>query len=80
MDTTCTHIRRKHLGVAIQCPFCAARKSRWWSARPYKPHMKKFHPVLPEPNWYAPPLEVDAREAAEARELAAGQLSTILKP
>ena len=71
MDTACTHIRRKHLGVAIQCPFCVARRARWWSARPYKSHMARVHPALSEDHWYAPPLEVDVREATEACELAA---------
>ena len=80
MDTTCTHIRRKHLSVTIQCPFCAAGKSRWWSACPYKPHIKKCHPALPSESWYAPPLEVDVREAAKAHELATGKLSTLLNP
>ena len=36
--------------------------------------MARVHPALPEDHWYAPPpLEVDAWEAAEARELAAGR-------
>ena len=55
MDTTCTHIRRKHLGVTIQCPFCAVGRARWWSAHPYKSHMARVHPALPEDCWYAPP-------------------------
>ena len=78
MDTTCTHIRRKHLGIAIQCPFCTAGKSRWWSTLPDKPHMRKCHPALPLESWYAPPLGVDIREAAKAQELATGKVSILL--
>ena len=49
--TLATHIRQKHLGVAVACKFCG---KQWWSSRPFEGHMKKLHPELLEPDWWTP--------------------------
>ena len=64
-----THVRRKHLGVAIGCKYCG---KQWWAGRPFAPHMEKEHPELSKLDWYTPidPKEVAEEEADEARKSA----------
>ena len=54
-----THVRRKHLSVAIGCKYCG---KQWWAGRPFAPHMEKEHPKLSKLDWYTP---IDPKEAAE---------------
>ena len=44
--STCSHIRRVHLGHAIGCRYCPAKG--WWQARYWVNHMKSQHPDLPK--------------------------------
>ena len=44
--STCSHIRRVHLGHAIGCHYCPAKG--WWQARYWVNHMKSQHPGLPK--------------------------------
>ena len=69
-DTTCTHIRRKHLGVAIECPTCLPGRARWWSGRSFKGHMSSVHPHLKEKEWWFNIQNQAVREALEAVEAA----------
>ena len=43
--STCSHLRRVHLGHAIGCRYCPAKG--WWQARYWVNHMKSQHPGLP---------------------------------
>ena len=43
--STCSHLRRVHLGHAIGCRYCPAKG--WWQARYWVNHMKSQHPDLP---------------------------------
>ena len=65
-DTTCTHIRRKHLGHVVECLKCVPGKARWWSSRSFLPHMKKAHPEVKENDYWTPLPNVDKAEASEA--------------
>ena len=70
-DTTCTHIQRKHLGLAIECSRCPEGKFRWWSGRPFKGHMKAAYPELHSDDWWFNIGNTAVREALEAMEAAA---------
>ena len=60
----CGHIRRKHLGVALQCKFCG---QAWWTSNPFIPHMQKLHPEMDKPDWFLTPTQAQAlQEEAEA--------------
>ena len=79
-DTTCTHIRRKHLGHVVECLKCVPGKARWWSSRSFLPHMKKAHPGVKEDDYWTPLPNVDEVEAAEAaKAVAALTLPTTAK-
>ena len=69
----CGHIRRKHLGVALQCKFCG---QAWWTSNPFVPHMQKLHPEMDKPDWFLTPTQAQAlQEEAEAAAEAAVWLS-----
>ena len=68
----CGHIRRKHLGVALQCKFCG---QAWWPSNPFVPHMQKLHPEMDKPDWFLTLTQAQAlQEEAEAAAEAATQL------
>ena len=58
-DTTCTHIRRKHLGHCIKCPLCPEGKTRWWSSQSYNTHITKTHPSASEKQKWTPAPSID---------------------
>ena len=65
--TLATHIRRKHLGVAVACKFCG---HQWWSLCPFEGHMEKPHPEMTKLDWWTLPdsSQDDKQEAAAAEE------------
>ena len=72
----CSHIQRKHLGVAIQCRFCG---QAWWTSNPFLPHMKAKHPKMSAVDFYITPSQVEALKAkAEAAAKAELEVSTSL--
>ena len=67
--STYTHIRRRHLGVAIHCPLCMRS---WWSSHSYIGHMEKFHRDDPDKWWTTlSAADIDTHEAAKAAEATA---------
>ena len=77
--TLATHIRRKHLGVAVACKFCG---KLWWSSRPFEGHMKKLHTEILEPDWWTPfdATAKAAEEAQAAQKLLESKLEEASKP
>ena len=72
----CSHICRKHLGVAIQCRFC---RQAWWTSNPFLPHMRTEHPEIEPTDYYISQSEADAlRVEAEAAAKAEAELRTPL--
>ena len=56
--STCSHIRRVHLGHAIGCRYCPAKG--WWQARYWVNHMKSQHPDLPKFEVVELPVNLEA--------------------
>ena len=50
-----THIRRKHLGIALGCKLCPAKQ--FYKHGSWSDHMKKLHPRVPVSEWYMNPSE-----------------------
>ena len=50
-----THIRRKHLGIALGCKLCPAKQ--FYKHVSWSDHMKKSHPGVPPSEWYMNPSE-----------------------
>ena len=50
-----THIRRKHLGIALGCKLCPAKQ--FFKHGSWQDHMKKSHPGVPPAEWYMNPSE-----------------------
>ena len=46
------HLRRCHLGVALQCPICQKTR-RYYDANYWRRHMEEKHQDIPEDQWYA---------------------------
>ena len=40
-----SHVRRKHLGIALACPYCANKT--YWNSRGWSSHMEQKHQGLP---------------------------------
>ena len=40
-----SHVRRKHLGMALACPYCPKRL--FWNMKGWSTHMEKHHPDVP---------------------------------
>ena len=40
-----SHVRRKHLGMALACPYCA--KKLYWNSKGWNTHMEKYHKWVP---------------------------------
>ena len=49
---TTIHLRRCHLGVALQCPVCP-KIHRYFDAAYWRKHMEEKHQDIPEAQWYA---------------------------
>ena len=72
----CSHICRKHLGVAIQCHFCG---QAWWTSNPFLPHIRTKHPEIEPTDYSISQSEADAlRAEAEATAKAEAELRTPL--
>ena len=48
---TTIHLRRCHLGVALQCPVCP-KIHRYFDAAYWRKHMEEKHQDIPEAQWY----------------------------
>ena len=46
-----SHIRRKHLGIVVACPYCA--KKLFWNTKGWRAHMEHHHREAP---WYGSTL------------------------
>ena len=63
-----SHVRRKHLGIVLACPYCAHKV--YWNTRGWKDHMKTRHRDAPH---YGTAL---ADEAKQAHQLLSPTLKT----
>ena len=68
-----SHVRRKHLGVVISCPYCPDRL--YWNSKGWKSHMQHQHRHLPT---YGSALQDEAAVAQEM--LASMQKQASSKP
>ena len=68
-----SHVRRKHLGVVISCPYCPDKL--YWNSKGWKSHMKHQHRHLPS---YGSALQDEAAVAQEM--LASMQKQASSKP
>ena len=55
-----SHIRCKHLGIVIVCPYCM--KKLFWNTKGWKSHMEHNHREAP---WYGSALRSESQEATE---------------
>ena len=55
-----SHVRRKHLGIMIACPYCPEKL--YWNSKGWKSHMEHQHPTLPT---YGSALRDEAAVAKE---------------
>ena len=55
-----SHVRRKHLGIALVCGYCPRRL--FWNSKGWKSHMRTHHPSVP---WYGPTAVDEAKEAEQ---------------
>ena len=62
-----SHIRRKHLGIVVACPYCV--KKLFWNTKGWRSHMEHHHREAP---WYGSALRAESQEASEMLQ----QLST----
>ena len=62
-----SHIRRKHLGIVVACPYCV--KKLFWNTKGWRSHMEHNHREAP---WYGSALRAESQEASELLQ----QLST----
>ena len=58
-----SHIRRKHLGIALACPYC--KDKAFWNSKGWKTHMERHHADLPA---YGHALTDEAKKAHEMLE------------
>ena len=58
-----SHIRRKHLGIALACPYC--KDKAFWNSKGWKMHMERHHADLPA---YGHALADEAKKAHEMLE------------
>ena len=58
-----SHVRRKHLGVVLACPYCV--KKLYWNAKGWKSHMGSYHRGAP---WYGTSLKQESQEALDLLE------------
>ena len=58
-----SHIRRKHLGIALACPYC--KDKAFWNSKGWKTHMEHHHTDLPS---YGHALAGEAKKAHELLE------------
>ena len=54
-----SHVRRKHLGMALACPYCT--KKLYWNLKGWHTHMDKYHKEVPH---YGHQLADESTEAA----------------
>ena len=55
-----SHIRRKHLGIVIACPYC--ERKLFWNTKGWRSHMEHNHRGAP---WFGSTLRAESQEAAE---------------
>ena len=69
-----THIRRKHLGIALGCKLCPAKQ--FYKHGSWQDHMKKSHPGVAPAAWYMNPSE--GVQSAHAPGITVEELATVL--
>ena len=55
-----SHIRRKHLGIVVACPYC--NKKLFWNTKGWKSHMEHNHHGAP---WFGSTLRAESQEATK---------------